>query len=374
LRSPSSAVQLKGAAFNPSRLDLARRRRGYTKAALAQAAGVSTRIITAYERGEKEPSSRTLAVLADVLTFPSEFFSGPTWDEPPIDGSSFRALSNLTAQQRDQALGAGAIALALADWIGHRFDLPEPGVPRHRGIEPEAAAMAVRSAWGLGERPIPKIIHLLEAHGVRVFSLAEDCLAMDAFSFWRGSVPFVFLNTKKSAERSRMDAAHELGHLVLHWRGDMRGRESEREADMFGSAFLMPRGSILSLAPRGARLTQIVQAKQRWKVSVGNLTHRMYAVGLLTEWQYRSLFIEMNRRGYRTDEPNGIQAETSQVLGKVFKAMREEGVSVSQVARELAVPVDEISKVIFGLILTPLAGTGTPIVPPTHERPQLHLL
>ena len=33
---------------------------------------------------------------------------------------------------------------------------------------PETAAEAIRSEWGLGERSIPNLIHLLEAHGVRV--------------------------------------------------------------------------------------------------------------------------------------------------------------------------------------------------------------
>ncbi|MEU8739183.1 ImmA/IrrE family metallo-endopeptidase [Streptomyces halstedii] len=39
---------------------------------------------------------------------------------------------------------------------------------------------------------------------------------VDAFAVWREGVPFVFLNTQKSAERGRFDAAHEFGHLVMH--------------------------------------------------------------------------------------------------------------------------------------------------------------
>ena len=49
-----------------------------------------------------------------------------------------------------------------------------------------------------------------------MFGLAEDCRELDAFCFWRHGRPFVFLNTVKSAERNRMDCAHELAHLVLH--------------------------------------------------------------------------------------------------------------------------------------------------------------
>ncbi|NTZ43826.1 ImmA/IrrE family metallo-endopeptidase [Altererythrobacter sp. SALINAS58] len=44
---------------------------------------------------------------------------------------------------------------------------------------------------------------------------------VEAFSFWSGFRPFVFLDSDKtSGARERFDAAHELGHLVLHcWFG-----------------------------------------------------------------------------------------------------------------------------------------------------------
>jgi Zn-dependent peptidase ImmA (M78 family) len=74
----------------------------------------------------------------------------------------------------------------------------------------------VRARWGLGQATIPNMIHLLEAHGVRVFSLASECAAVGTFSTHRGGCPLVLLNVGKSGERIRFDSAHELGHLVLH--------------------------------------------------------------------------------------------------------------------------------------------------------------
>jgi Zn-dependent peptidase ImmA (M78 family)/DNA-binding XRE family transcriptional regulator len=360
--------------FNHSRVDLARKRRGLTKTTLAREARISTRSLTAYERGEKEPTADTVARLAAALHFPVEFFKGADLDEPPLEGSSFRALSTLTARQRDQAMGSAALALALMDWIDVRFNLPEPNVPRLRGVDAETAAQAVRRGWGLGERTAPNMVHLLEAQGVRVFSLAEECAEVDAFSFWRGLVPYVFLNTMKTPERSRMDAAHELGHLVLHWHGGPKGRDAEREAQAFGSAFLMPRGSVLAEAPRGARLDQLVAAKRRWNVAVANLAYRMHALGLLTDWQYRSVFIEIGKRDYRKKEPNGIPRETSQVLAKVFETLRAEGLSTAKIAEELAIPNEELSKIVFRLALTPLRGEGHAQHAALQERPNLRVV
>jgi Zn-dependent peptidase ImmA (M78 family) len=218
------------------------------------------------------------------------------------------------------------------------------------------------------------MVHLLESRGVRVFSLSEDSRSMDAFSCWRGGVPYVFLNTMKTAEHSRMDAAHELGHLVLHWDGVARGREVEHQAQLFASAFLMPRGSVLAEAPRSGRLDQLIKIKKNWRVSVSALAVRMKALGLLSDWQYRGLFIEMGHMGYRTTEPNGIQPETSQVLAKMFKALREEKVTQEQIAGELSIYPDELAGLVFGLVLVPVEGGGTQGGGQTRERPQLRLI
>lgn len=359
--------------FNSSRLDIARKRRGLTKAKLAEEAGISTRILTDYEHGRTQPTSVTVERIARVLHFPVEFFDLPDIETPTVAAVSFRALSSMSARQRDQAVGSAAIAIELADWIDRRFHLPTPDVPRLADVDPETAAERVRDAWGLGHDPAPNMVHLLEAHGIRVFSLALENTEVDAFSFWRDGLPYVFLNTMKSAERSRMDAAHELGHLVLHWAGGPQGRKEEQQAQAFGSAFLMPRTSVLAKAPRGARANQIIQAKHYWQVAAANLAYRMHTLGLLTEWQYRSVFIELGKCGYRSTEPDGIRRETSQVLVKVFRALRDEGRTQAHVATELAITAEELGSVIFGLVLTPMAGEAdTDATPPA--RPALRLL
>jgi len=84
--------------INPTRIDLARRRRGLTKTKLAEDAGVSTRILTDYLTGRKHPSETTLARIAARLEMPVEFFSGDDLDEPPVEQ---RQLS--LAEQHDRA-------------------------------------------------------------------------------------------------------------------------------------------------------------------------------------------------------------------------------------------------------------------------------
>jgi len=172
--------------FNPTRLTWARRRRGLTKTRLAASIGVELRSVSAYETGEFNPEPDRLSVIARTLKFPQEFFFGDDIEEPAIDTASFRSLSKMTARQRDTALGSGAVAMLLNEWIEARFDLPTPDLPDlGRDANPESAAAAVRQAWGLGELPIKNMVHLLESKGVRVYSLAIDAVEVDAFSMWR---------------------------------------------------------------------------------------------------------------------------------------------------------------------------------------------
>ncbi len=344
---------------NPQRLSLARERRGYTKIQLAKKVGVDPRSITAYESGEFPPSPETLRQLAAVLDFPEEFFVGDDIEVLSPDGASFRSMTKMTASQRNMALAQGALAIHLAKWIEERFELPECTVPDlDRGqYRPETAAEAVRSLWGLGQLSIRNMIHLLESKGVRVFSLGINAREVDAFSVWKGGTPYVFLNVFKSAERSRFDAAHELAHLVLHKHASPNGREAEGEANRFAAAFLMPERSVYAAeTPRNLNLNTIIGLKRKWTVSVAALAHRLHELELLTDWQYRSICIEIGQR-FKNTEPNEAQRESSAILPKLFAYLfKEEGLKRGAIAEELAIPPAELEQLLFGLTMTALPG------------------
>jgi Zn-dependent peptidase ImmA (M78 family) len=309
------------------------------------------------------------------LRFPLPFFFGDDFDEIAPDSVSFRSMSKMTAGQRDAALGAGAIALALNEWLSSRFDLPPAVIPDlSQEPQPEAAADTLRRHWGLGELPVKNMVHQLEAKGIRVFSMAIDTAQLDAFSMWHADTPFVFLNTRKSCEHSRFDAAHELGHLVLHRHAGAKGQEAEREANAFASAFLMPRSSVLANAPHMATVNQLIRHKAYWTVSVAALAYRLHDVGLVSDWHYRMLCIEIAKRGYRKKEPNEAQRETSQILTKVFAALRQDGITKADIAAALTVYAEELEQLVFGLALTGIASRDAVTANKEAERPHLQVI
>jgi Zn-dependent peptidase ImmA (M78 family)/DNA-binding XRE family transcriptional regulator len=364
------------AALTPSRLTIARKRREYTKKRLADAIGITDRMVSFYEAGTKAPSSEALVRLANVLRFPVEFFSGDDLEEPALESATFRALRSMTSMQRDAAYAAGTLAIQLSKWIEERFILPEPSVPSLRGfLTPESAAEALRLEWRLGERSIENAIHLLEAHGVRVFSLPTDSKKVDAFSVWQGQTPYLFVNTSKTGERVRFDVAHELGHLTLHRHGKPSGRIAEYEADRFASAFLMPRSSVLARVPRNPPLRILVAKKREWGVAASALAHRLHEVGLATDWSYRSLCIELAKQGWDKEPGEPIAKEGSQVLSKVLTALRAEGLEYSSIARALHLFTDELNALMFGLVIVAVDG-GRQTISSNRAKSlgQLHLV
>ncbi len=337
--------------FNPGRLSIARKRRQLTKKTLADRAGISQLTLTRIETGQtQEPENETVKSLAKALSYPVNFFYLGDCEELPSEAVSFRSLSSLTARQRDAALSAGVIAHLLDDWITERFNLPSPDLLDLRDEGPETAAVSLRRHWGIGSKPIPHLIKLLESKGVRVFSLSENNKNVDAFSCWKDGIPYVFLNTFKSAERSRFDTAHELGHLVLHLHGGTSGREVEREADQFAAAFLIPRDDFIATTPRVHSLDQLIARKSRWGVSVAALARTAFDTGVLSDWHYREFCKQISYRGYRKEEPLSIKREESVLWEKIFKELWKEKITKAHVAAQLGLPADEIAALIDGLL------------------------
>lgn len=251
--------------LNPQRLKIARERRGFTKTELAKLLGITSRTLSNYESNipevsgdrsiiEFERDTGNIEKLANILGYPISFFTiEDELTEIKTDMVSFRSLSRLSAKKRDAALATGSLAMEFENWLNKKFNLPKIDIPDFEhpdSITPAIAARRLREYWGIGEKSISNMVHLLEAKGIRVYSLAQDCLEVDAYSYWLDNKAFVFLNNQKTPERSRFDAAHELGHLVLHkYISTNNSKETELEANQFASEFLMPERSIKAVIP-----------------------------------------------------------------------------------------------------------------------------
>lgn len=365
--------------INPKQITFARVRRRYTKAQLAKELGVTSRTVQNYEAGTPAPDLETLAKIAKLLDFPQQFFfideDMPELQEHAV---SFRALSKMSDAMKKCAFSVASIAFKVNDWIEERFNLPQADLPDLSDLGPEDAAAALRRMWGLGNAPIPNMIHLLESNGIRIFALTEEAREVDAFCTWHNGKPFVFLNTLKSAERSRFDAAHELGHLVRDVYSMKHGKapdpEIEKQANAFASAFLMPKDSVMANQPPAYTINYLMKLKHYWGVSLVAMAYRFHSLGRITEWNYRTLCIEMAKKGYRTQEPEEMEREKSQLLTKVQDYLQMHKQGWRDIAQSLSLSIDEINALTFRLTQLSVVKGEAAAEPTIKAPPKLRLV
>jgi Zn-dependent peptidase ImmA (M78 family)/transcriptional regulator with XRE-family HTH domain len=361
--------------FNPTRLTLARELRGLTKRTLAEQTGLTVRSVSNFENKlDFSPSNETLALISGVLGFPVSFFIGDNLDQPTANTASFRALKSMNASRQHSVLAMGALAFSLDRWIDARFEQPSPDLPVMPTDDPDIAAVSLRHHWGLGELPVKNMIRLLEAKGVRIYSLGKQPREVSAYALWYDGLPFIFLNNSMSAEHVRFALAHEVAHLILHRDinpNEADARQIEKEADRFASSFLMPLRDVLANAPRLASRPSLIQLKKRWGVSVMAMAYRLHHLDLISDWHYRNLCIELSQKGDRSREPSGLPHETSMRLGKVFTALRDEGVTRADISKLLDIYPEDLDALLFGLVTTVIESN---VVARTPSRAQLRVI
>jgi len=305
--------------FRPERLVEARKARGVTQVTLASLIGKASSNISRWENTDQTPEPEALEALASALGVPMAFFLRPVQDHgaAPI---YFRSMASTTLQLRDRSCARlrwlQDISLALQEWV----DLPEVNVPcvdtscplDLRDGDIEAAAMACRERWGLGKGPISDSLLVLENAGVVVAKDETGSVKMDGLSNWSmvDNRPYMLIaRDKDSCARSRLDALHELGHLVLHrnlpaavMNKAEQFKEVERQAYVFAGAFLMPAESFAAEV-WSPSLNTFLALKERWRASVGAMIKRCAQLGMISDGYQKQLWKYYGGKGWRGGEP-----------------------------------------------------------------------
>jgi len=286
------------------------------------------------EAGKVRPSADTMSALASALDVPVEFFVAQ-W--PGLNAASpvtyFRDLRRTPARERRRA---SALAILLNDLVAAiqlYVRLPEVRVPS-RSLDDqatrddvEAVAEEVRSQWRLGVEPIPHMVRELERHGIPVARLTMGHRSVDAFSARFDRRPIVLLAEDKSNYvRSRFDAAHELGHIVMHVDGTPGKRWLESQAQDFASSLLLPRVVAEKELPRRLDVggwSQLAELKRHWGISMAALLYRARALGILGPDAYRNAMKYMSARAWRTVEPGDREMGPAEAPLLFERALRE---------------------------------------------------
>ena len=333
------------AGFDPQRLTLARELRGWNQSQLAGRLDLTASAISQFESGATSPSTENQLRLAQELDVPVAFFSVPLVD---THEGFFRSLRRTSVADRRKARALAHLAYDVAASSSALLfeppEVPHPGLDATKD-EIETLAGSVRSQWAIPEGPVPSMTGILESHGIIVIRSLLDSSDVDAFSLPFPDHPVVVLSSDKGDRaRSRFDAAHELGHLVLHGEQVWGLKEVENQAHWFAAAFLMPGAEIIDELPSTADWPVLFALKKKWQVSLAALLLRAKTLGKMPESTYLGAVKMMSARGWRKREPVPLgRPEEPNLLRQL---LQEEG-------------MDSIRRALPMHLVDLLAGVGT---------------
>ncbi len=348
--------------FIGERLVQAREARGLTAVSLAELIGVSSANISNCERNRQSPSPEVMERIAEALKLPVAFFLKPV----PTHASEsvwWRAMSAATKGARARASARHSWLREIVGYLSEYVDFPAVNLPDFSPPSDvsqittdmiEDIASECRDYWKVGSGPIADIVLLLENNGVIASRGELAAETLDAYSQWPADFehPFVFMGSDKaSSVRSRHDASHELGHLILHRNVDAETIRNpglfkviEGQAHRFAAAFNLPAKSFADQlwAPT---LDAFLALKPHWKVAVAAMILRCGQLGIITDEQERRLWINMSRRGWRKLEPldEKLPPEQPRLLKRSFELLINEGLKTpEQIVTDLALGAADI--------------------------------
>lgn len=318
--------------FYGDRMKSARLFRGITLTELSTRTGFSKQSLSLYENGENYPDSEKGQKIASALEFPYDFFLYHDHEKITTNVTYFRSLTSTTKMSRTSQSIKLEFVARIYEVLLNYIDFPQLDLPDvefdsnsesiaisndNKELDQiEEIANSVRKCWDLGMEPVDDLQYELEKHGIIVTGFNTDDEKIDAFSqrisLNGGTVYFVCVDQGKGSEaRIRFDMAHELGHILMHpWSESLEliskeeFKARERQANMFASAFLLPKEQFGNdVKAYATDINHYLWLKKKWRSSIQSMIVRSNQLEIITPNQYQYLMRQISGKGWRTKEP-----------------------------------------------------------------------
>ncbi|AUT92108.1 TPA: helix-turn-helix domain-containing protein [Proteus mirabilis] len=331
--------------FQPERLTQIREARGLSKINLGRLVERSPSTITKWENGSHSPDAEVLHELSKILNCPVTWFTKVYSPQPEKNKKPvfFRTLSS-TAKDLCKA---SEIYMEWLQELSSHFqeyvDYPDVNVPYlkvddYRAIDDETImkmAFECRKLWGLGIAPVDDLLLVMENAGIVCSRFEQGSSMMDGYSQWNEleGRPYVILaSDKDNYFRSRFDAAHELGHVVLHRYinklDSICFKPIEEQAHRFASYFIFPEEAFSVELPTYPTLENFLALKSRWGMSAQAMVFRANKSELISQMEYQRLYKSISARGWRKGEPldDLRKPESVRLLPRCLNLLLDSGV------------------------------------------------
>lgn len=374
--------------FIGGRLREAREARGLTAISLAEILRVSRQAVSQYENGHQTPRPEVMERAIRSLNLAPDFFTRPIMEQTHSRKVFYRSMSTATKMVRTRVERRYDWLTDIVKYLQRFVTFPQvvfpsfdtPADPSEISWEDiERWASDTRAFWGMGDGPISNVTWLLENKGAVVSRGIIGADTLDAFSEWHieQDRPYIFLGADKdSGPRSRYDAAHELGHLVLHRNVGVKHvtnqttfRLIEDQAHRFASAFLLP-ASAFANDFSVPTLNTFRSLKPKWKVSIAMMIYRYHELNLIGDDEATRLWKNRARRKWIKKEPldDHLPIERPRLLRRVFELVVNEGIQTrADIRNTLPYSTNDIEE-LANLPSGYLEDTQPPISLKTYER------
>jgi len=344
--------------FLGDRLQLVREFKGLTQRELGNLLSVPAARISEYEKSKRPPTEAFIERLALTTGFLPEFFAKKSVDPFLESECSFRHRRDTTQKLKDQVRAHASLLGLVIEQLREIVDFPTflvPHIPASTTDEIEVAAEETRRNWALDiNAPILQVGRALERSGVVIVANSVDTFKIDAFSrFGQASLVFMNRGAGTSSSRWHFDLSHELGHLVMHrhiWTGSV---ETEKAADRYASAFLMPRGAFLrEYGNRPFSWEKVFELKRRWRVSIAAVVRRSRDLGLIDDATYRRSYQYMSYKGWTRSEPYEFQFQEPELLDHALQAVSREPNGIGKLCAKLGISFDAFQSFVPGTFIS----------------------
>jgi Zn-dependent peptidase ImmA (M78 family)/transcriptional regulator with XRE-family HTH domain len=278
---------------------------------LPRRCAVSHATIASYENGTTIPPIDILGALASFYRRPLNWFLE---DRDALGGFRYRNLpSRVPLSERRQfeaVVGKWAEA-----YLKLNRSLPigrerQSGVVDTSGdVAPEKLATIVRRQYLQLEddQPIQNMIGVLESFSAWALEVKAP-FSNEGAAARLGADFVVVVNPETANERIRLNAAHELAHVIYgscKTSAEMAADQVEKLAYRFAPSILLP-DSQLRAAFKGHSFLRLIQYKERFGVSLVAMIYMAEKSGVISSTASRRLWSEVARRGWRQREPGYV--------------------------------------------------------------------
>lgn len=320
------------------RLVTARKSAKITQETAADHLGISRPTFIAIEKGHRRPRPEELVKLSELYQEPVSRLVREIKPPSKIEPYLRSMLENVEERREEVDVAINKLLAFVDDYRHLEFLVGEKSIltfpPRVNippgPIEPfaEHCAQEERARLNLGmHQPIPILRKVLEDAGLHVFcdklhpSLAGLYVFVPDFGYC------MLINAAHSRERRRWTIAHEYGHFlrerdrpgVDYLQPVQRRSESERFADVFAAAFLMPEAGVRRRfyddvdRTGDFRVSELCRMADFYAVSLMAMTLRLEGLGLLPRGTWNAI------HGSRVPVAE-LQRETALELGPYLES------------------------------------------------------